>query len=581
MNQLPDTVADTVADLALTGLARFGTAPAQRFKRGSQWQQRNYTELAESTREVALGLVALGVNAGDRVCILAETRPEWLDIQLGIAAAGAIAVTIYASNTPDECAWVIGNSGAVLVFCENAMQVAKIESVRTQLPQLRHVLAIDSDSNTLAQLQKMGGDIEEVRTRACAVRPDDPALIVYTSGTTGRPKGCVLTHRNLMSICVASSALNLVHEDDLLYIFLPLAHVMGQIMQIAALGVGAETGYVSNGQASIMTDFSELSPTVFPSAPRIFEKVYAAVTGRLSATQLDAVVRAGLAVADGTASDAVRAIAEQADATVFSQVRTLLGGRLRLAISGSAPIAPAILEFFRAARVPVYEGWGLTESTGLGTLVPADDVRIGTIGTVVPNAELRVADDGELLLRGPMIFKEYWRNPRATEEAFVDGWFRTGDLGSLDDDGFVSITGRKKDIIITSGGKNIAPSLIENDLRQSPWISQAVMFGDRRPYLVALITLDPDHLTKWARDHGLADDVAMLVGHPAVRAVVEEIVAQANGKYARVAQIKRFAILERELTLAAGEITPSLKIKRSVVGAKHVDLINTLYELSG
>jgi long-chain acyl-CoA synthetase len=584
-----DRLPATIAELALQGPPRFGPARAHRSKRDGSWRQRSYAELADAIREVGQGLVGLGVAAGDRVCVLAETRQEWVEIQLGAAAAGAVTVPIYASNTPDECAWVAGNSGAVAVICENAAQLAKIDQVRDQLPKLVHFVVIDADdlpagTLSLAELRQAGRKRPgtELDERAAAVRPDDPSLTIYTSGTTGRPKGCVLTNGNLTAVCRSVATQGIVNGDDLMYLFLPLAHVFGQVIQLAAITVGAEIGYVSGGPKSIVPDCGELGPTVFPSAPRIFEKVYSGFAAKVPADQLAAAVEAGLAKRDldragQPVPEALLAGFEQADAALFGKVRALLGGRIRVAISGSAPIAPAILEFFHAAGVPIYEGWGLTETAGIGTLATEDALKIGTIGRPVPEIEVRVAEDGELMVRGPMVFKEYWRNPAATAEAFTDGWFHTGDLGSVDEDGCLSITGRKKDIIITAGGKNLTPANIENDLRQHPLIAHAVMFGDRKPYPVALITLDVDEVVPWSARHGLPADLPTLAGNPQLRMEIQKALDNANGKYARVAQIKKFAVLDRELTVDAGEITPSMKVKRNVVGQNHADRIEALY----
>ncbi len=578
------TLPATLAALPAFGAEHFGARPAQRYLADGTWHDRTFAEVDAISREIGLGLVDLGVAPGDRVCVLADTRPEWLLAELGIARAGAVLVPIYPSSSADECAWVIGNSGAVIVICENARQAAKVAQVRADLPDLREVVLIDGDGVTLESLRGRDSDIDpaELDRRSAAVQPDDPGLIIYTSGTTGRPKGCVLTHRNLTSCCQVCDALGVLLPDDVVYLFLPLAHVFAQVIALAAAGAGSVVVFCSGGAAAIMTDLAATEPTLVPSVPRIFEKVFAMVSGLVPAELRDRAVAAALAVrdlrdADRPVPDELQAAFDRADEQLFSQVRAAFGGAIRQAISGAAPIATDILQFFHAAGVPVMEGYGLSESTAIGTLNTPDAMRIGTIGRPVPGCEVRIADDGEILMRGPHIFAGYWRNPEATAETLVDGWLQTGDLGTVDEDGFVTITGRKKDIIITAGGKNLSPANVENDLRGSRWISQAVMHGDRRPFPVALITLDAEVVTPWAQEQGLPTDIPSLAAHPDVVALVREVLDEVNARYAKVAQIKRFAILDRDLTVEAGELTPTLKVKRRVVDERFADVLEGLY----
>jgi long-chain acyl-CoA synthetase len=579
---------ETLADLPFLGAEKFGGRPVQRFKRDGAWRDLTYAELGDIAREVGLGLVALGVRPGDRVGVLAETRPEWVQAELGIAAAGAVVVPIYPSSSPEECEWAIGDSGAVAVICENAAQLAKIERNRQRLPELRHAVVIDpaaAAAVSLEQLRARGrdGDRSELERRTAGVGPGDPALIIYTSGTTGRPKGCVLTHRNMTACCRVTEELEVVGVDDVAYLFLPLAHVFAQVVQLSIASVGGVVAYCSGGASAIVQDCAEVRPTCMPSVPRIFEKVHALFAGQVPADRLSKAVEAGLAVrrlerAGEPVPEQLRRGFEQADALLFAKVRTVLGGRMRMAISGAAPIAPEILEFFHAAGVPVYEGYGLSESASVGTLNTAEAIKIGSIGRAVPGCEIRIAEDGEILMRGPHIFAGYWANPEATAAALVDGWLQTGDLGSIDEDGFVTITGRKKDIIITAGGKNITPANLENDLRQSPWISQAIVDGDRRPYLVALITLDAEQIIPWARELGLPADLGALAAHPSVHAAVQSVMDQANARYAKVAQVKKFTILDHDLSQETGELTPTLKVKRQFVRHRYAHVFDALYD---
>jgi long-chain acyl-CoA synthetase len=584
-------IPQTLAGLPFLGAERFGERPAQRFKRDGVWHDLTYAELRDIAREVGLGLVALGIRRGDRICILSETRPEWVQAEFGIAAAGAVVVPIYPSSSPEECEWVIGNSGAVAVICENAAQFAKVEQIRHRLPELRHSVVVDpaaaaaAAALSLERLRARGrdGDRSELERRTAGVQPDDPALIVYTSGTTGPPKGCVLTHRNMTACCRITEELEVVGADDVAYLFLPLAHVFAQVVQLSVSSVGGVVAYCSGGASTIVPDCAEVRPTCIPSVPRIFEKVHALFANKTPADTLTRAVEVGLAVrrlerAGEPVPEQLRRGFEQADALLFAKVRAVFGGRLRVAISGAAPIAPEILEFFHAAGVPVYEGYGLSESAAVGTLNTAEAIKIGSIGPAVPGCEIRTAEDGELLMRGPHIFAGYWANPEATAAALVDGWLQTGDLGAIDEDGFVTITGRKKDIIITAGGKNITPANLENDLRQSPWISQVVVYGDRRPYLVALITLDAEQLIPWAQEQGLPADPGALPPHPLVSTLVQAVVDQTNTRYAKVAQVKKFAILDHDFTQETGELTPTLKVKRQFVQHKYTHVFNALYD---
>ncbi|MEU9117053.1 long-chain fatty acid--CoA ligase [Streptomyces sp. NPDC048483] len=579
----------TVATLAFAAAERFGDAPAQRFHRDGRWEDLTYAELGKTAGEIGLGLARLGVQPGDRVCVLADTRPEFAQVQFGIAAAGAVVVPIYPSSSPEECAWVLGDSGATAVICENTDQLAKIEQIRDRVPGLRHTLLIDPAHGTatppsLDALRRDGraGEPAELRRRIGAVRTGDPAVIIYTSGTTGRPKGCVLTHRNLMASCRVTEHLRVVGPDDVAYLFLPLAHVFAQVVLLGMTGAGGVVVFSSGGASSIVSDCAEVAPTFLPSVPRVYEKIHARFTAQEPPVQLDQDVMTGLAVrrleAEGRPVPAeLRSPFERAEKQLFARVRAVFGGRLRMAISGAAPIAPDVLRFFHAAGVPVCEGYGLSESTSLGTLNPPHAARIGTIGLPVPGCEVRLAEDGEILLRGPHVFAGYWNNAQATAEALDGDWLRTGDLGAVDDE-YVTITGRKKDIIITAGGKNITPVNLEHDLRRSPFISHAVMYGDRRPYPVALLTLDAEQILPWAQVHGLPHaDIDALAAHPQVLELVHGLVDQANSRYARVSQIKKFAILGHDFSEETGELTPTLKVRRQAVHEKYAHVFDALY----
>jgi long-chain acyl-CoA synthetase len=581
----------TMAALARQAADRYGDGIAARFLRGGEWVDLTYAALWDQVRDLALGLVDLGVHVGDRVGVLANTRVEFTIADLAASAAGAIVVPVYPTNSAEECEWVVGNSGAKVIVCEDAGQVAKIAQVRAGLADLEHVVVIDGPADgavTMAEVAVGGAhaDPAELDRRADAIGPDDSCLIIYTSGTTGRPKGVVLTNKGFAAGRRSAAEMELFGPGDVVYLYLPLAHSFAQLVQADCIEVGATIAYWGGDATQIVGELGQVQPTVLPSVPRIFEKVYAVAMGIVPPERMDEVaqtIQLGLKVRQArrrgdSVAETDAAAFEKADAEMFALVRGIFGGNVKLAISGAAPIAPEILEFFYAAGVPVFEGWGMTETTAIGTVNLPDAFKFGTIGRAVAGADIRIADDGEIEIAGEMLMKEYWRDPEATAAAITDdGYLHTGDLGAIDDEGFVTITGRKKDIIITAGGKNLTPSNLEGDLRRSRFVSQAVMFGDRRPYPVALITLDAEEVVPWAGEQGLPTDLGELAEHEEVRKLIQAELDAANARYAQVEQIKRFKILARDFSLEAGEVTPSLKLKRNVIYANYADEFDALY----
>jgi long-chain acyl-CoA synthetase len=579
----------TIADLLPLAVDRYRDRSAARYKRDGAWHEVSFGEVGEIAEEVALGLVALGIAPGDRVAILCRTRPEWSYCDFGATQTGAVVVPIYPTNSPEECEWVAGDSDSRAIFCENAEQVAKITQVRSRLPHLQHVIVIDADGEigdaiTLGQLRErgQGGDRSELERRREAVRPEDPFTFIYTSGTTGPPKGCVLTHGNYRSILSMAEATRTVEQDEITYLYLPLAHSFALLIQLLSFDVGAELAYWSNDPQQIVMELNEVHPTNFPSVPRIFEKIYTLVTANGDPQRIKAAVALGMKIRQ--LEDAGQPIPPeleesfaQAEEELFSKVRGAFGGRIRQAISGAAPIAREILEFFYACGVPVFEGYGMTETATAATFQSREDHKFGTVGKPFPGVQVRIADDGEVLIKGTNIFAGYHNNADASFGSVVDGWLHTGDLGTLDEDGFLSITGRKKDIIITAGGKNLTPANIENDMKQSRWVSQAVMYGDRRPYPVMLITLDQEEIVPWAQQQGLPSDIAVLAQEPKVRELIQADLDRANEKYAQVEKVKKFTILDHDLSQETGELTPTLKVKRNVVNEKYADLLDSLY----
>ena len=589
----PRAIAATVAALPSSAAERFAERPAVRHRVDGEWLQLTYGEAVEAIEEVALGLAELGIEVGDRVGLLADTRWEWTLSSYGISAAGGVVVPVYPTNSPRECAWVLGNSGSRLVVCENAEQAEKVQRVRGELPELKTVVVVEPGGGdlSLADVRERGAarDRSLLDERRAAVSPQDPYTIIYTSGTTGPPKGVVLTHRNAMSVCEMVQEIGIVEEGEVTYLYLPLAHAFALTAQLASYDQGTQIVYYGGDTKQILQELIETQPTYVPSVPRIFEKLYtAAMKMQEQASPEDRerfaqAVKIGVEVRRrrqrGEAVPAeMQAGFDRAEEMLYSRVRGLFGNHVKQAVTGAAPIAAEILEFFYACGVTVLEGWGMTETTAIGTVNLPDQLKFGTVGRPLPGVEIRIAEeDGEILMKGPCVFSEYWDNPEATAETLVDGWLHTGDLGSIDEEGFVSITGRKKDIIITAGGKNLTPANIENDLKQSRFISQAVMHGDRRPYPVALITLDPEEILPWAAEQGLPEDLAALAESEQVHALIQAELDRANANYAQVEQIKKFLILDHDLSIEEGELTPTLKVKRSVINERYAKQLEALY----
>jgi long-chain acyl-CoA synthetase len=574
--------------------SRRGPAVAIRFPLNGQTASISYAELGVVSREIARGLIALGIEVGDRVAILGSTRAEWTLADCGTLCAGAVVVPVYHTNSPEECAYVLGHSEARAVFCEDASQVAKIAEVSSRLPRLHEVIVIEGEAPeaiTLDHLRERGSEIPQdtVAERVQEVSPEDPATLVYTSGTTGPPKGCMLTHSNMLSTARMYSERLAIDETHSLYQFLPLAHVLARVAQTVILETGAEMCFWSGDPTKIVEELSEMKPTHFPAVPRIYGKIHSTVVGRVEdgpALQRSLFKRAitqGRTLsrmrAQGVAPSRVRlARYRLADALVLSKVRRIFGGRLQMALVGAAPVARDLLEFFDACGVTVLEGYGLTESSAAATLNTPGEMRLGTVGRPLPGTEVKIAADGEILLRGPNLFEGYYKNESATVDTFTDGWLATGDLGEVTDEGYLKVTGRKKDLIITSSGKNITPVNIENALRETRWISEAVVYGDERPYLVALVTLDRDEAPKLAeRLRVETTDSGAMAHDETVHAAVQEAVEAVNSNLARIEQVKRFAILDHELTQAGGELTPTLKVKRAVVYDRYANIFDGLY----
>jgi long-chain acyl-CoA synthetase len=582
------TGSKTMADLAALAAEKYAAKPALRHKVGDEWVDVTYGDFGAAVRETGLGLIDLGLQPGDKVGIVAHTRPEWTYSHLGILSCAAVSVSVYQTNSAEECHYVLEHSESKAVFLEDAEQLEKIRAVRDRLPHLEHIVLFDAvegadDAITLEQLRERGRthDAAELVARSSAVNEDDTCIYIYTSGTTGPPKGCILSHGNYRDVVSMLEAQGVLGEDEVVYLFLPLAHAFAKLVQFLVLDLGGVLAYWEKDVKKIVPNLIETKPTYFPSVPRMFEKIYTLATSNAEdpeqmrkAVQVGVKVRQLRDAGEKVPAD-LQAGFDQGEEALYKNVRAILGGNIRQCNTGAAPIAKEILEFFYACGVPVMEGYGMTETATVATVNTPDAFRLGSVGQPIPRVEAKLAEDGELLLRGPNIFKGYYKNDQATRETLVDGWLHTGDLGKIDDDGFVYIVGRKKDIIITAGGKNITPANLENGLKQNRWISQAVVIGDRRPYLIALITLDPEEAPAFAEKHGVA--VEDLPESEAMRAEVQAVVDAVNAKVGPVEQVKRFRILPHDLTQETGELTPTLKVKRNVVEEKNTAAIDALY----
>jgi long-chain acyl-CoA synthetase len=588
------TNSKTIADLLPKAAAEYGPNVAVRYKEGDAWVSKTFAEVLEIVRPLAFGLVTLGVEKGDRVSILGNTRPEWTYFDFAALSIGATVVPIYQTNSPEECRYVLENSDSKVVVVEDAEQLEKVRQVRDQLPQLEHVVLMtgagSEDAISTEDLAAKGGGGDDATWAALyeAVTPEDVCTFIYTSGTTGPPKGCIISHGNYRAMLDMVRETSVIEEGDLTYLYLPLAHSFALLIQLGSYDLGTAIAYWERDPLKILPNLAELKPSYFPSVPRIFEKIYTAATsamekeGGLKKAIFDWAIKVGAKMREAERAGRKPGFLLErqyafADKKVLSKIRGLFGGNIRLAVSGAAPINPEILRFFDAAGVLVLEGWGMTETSTAATISSPDDFKVGTIGKPFPGCEVKIAEDGEILVKGPNVFQGYHKNPEATAETIVNGWLRTGDIGEIDSEGFIKITGRKKDIIITAGGKNITPANLEAEIKQHPLVSQCVVVGDRRPYLVALITLDPEEAATYAQEHNLSEDPTQLARNADVKASIEAHVEKINQNFARVEQVKKISILPEDLSQESGELTPTLKVKRAVVAQKHEDAIKQLY----
>ena len=553
------------------------------------WDDVTAREFHEQVRAVARGLMAAGIEAGDRIALLSRTRYEWTLFDYAIWYAGAVTVPIYETSSPAQVRWILEDSGAVAVVLESPQHQERLAEALPHLSELRHTWVIDEGA--VDELTRLGQlvDEDEVERRRAEVSPASVATIIYTSGTTGLPKGCTLTHGNFMfELAVALDALDEVFTSDgsSTLLFLPLAHVFARVIQIGSIRARVRLGHSADVK-TLVTDLSEFRPTFILAVPRVFEKLFNTASqsaridgkGAIFDRAADTAIAYSRALDSGRPGAFLRARHALFDRLVYGKVRAALGGACAYAVSGGAPLGERLGHFYRGIGVTVLEGYGLTETTAAVTVNRPDALRVGTVGQPLPGTTMRVEPDGELVVRGGQVMQGYWHNADATAEVLDDdGWLHTGDLGDIDDEGFVRITGRKKEILVTAGGKNVAPAPLEDRIRAHYLVSQCLVVGDGRPFIGALITLDADAVERWAGQHGKSADLTALREDPELRAEVQTAVDEANESVSQAESVRRFVLLDRDWSEESGELTPSLKVRRNVVLKSARELVDDLYK---
>lgn len=581
---------ENLTDMVWANAERFGNAVSFRRQIDGTWVDITARDFAAQVMAVAKGMIASGIEHGDRIGLVSKTRYEWSLLDFAIWAAGGVVVPIYETSSADQMEWILSDSGAKAVFVETSAHRASIDEIVGKLPELSHVWQIDGASAAVDELTAVGAEItdEQVHERRALVQADETATIVYTSGTTGRPKGCTLTHRNLLS--EVRSALSRFPEiltaGNSLLLFLPLAHILARALALACVYSRATVGHTADVK-NLVEDLGQFRPTFVVAVPRVFEKVYngakqkahAGGKGKIFDAAEATSVAYSAALDNGGPGLGLRIKHAVFDKLVFTKLRAALGGRAIAAVSGGAPLGARLSHFFRGAGIPVYEGYGLTETSAAACVTFRGQEKVGTVGLPVPGTSVRIADDGEILIKGDIVFTGYWNNEPATKEALEDGWFHSGDIGELDNDGFLKITGRKKEIIVTAGGKNVSPAQLEDRIRAHPLISQCMVVGDKQPFIGALITIDPEFFPSWKESHGKAAsaEVPDLIEDADLLAEIQAVVDDANKTVSKAEAIRKFRVLPVDFTEAGGEMTPSLKLKRSVVATTFASDIDAIY----
>ncbi|GAA4432779.1 AMP-dependent synthetase/ligase [Actinokineospora soli] len=579
-----------LADLVFTNAVEAPTHVSFRRRSGSGWADVTAAEFRDEVVAAAKGLIASGVGAGDRVAILAATRYEWTLLDFAIWAAGAVTVPIYVTSSAEQIKWILSDSGSVAIIAETDEHLARVEQVRADVPDLKNVWRIDD----VDQIVAAGADVadDEVEARRGAVKAEDVATLIYTSGTTGQPKGCVLTHDNFFAECAAATTTLAPlfrgtgsAEDPTTLLFLPVAHVFGRMVQVGCVYTRATMGHGPDVK-KLMDDLATFQPTFILSVPYVLEKVYNGARQKAHAAGkgkiFDAAAATAIAYSEAAGKAGLGLKLKHAlfDKLVYSKLRAALGGKAKYAISGGAALGLRLTHFFRGVGLTVLEGYGLTETTAASTVNSLDGFKPGTVGRPIPGTAVRIAEDGEIQIKGEVVFRGYWNNDAATADVIdADGWFATGDLGSLDDEGFLTITGRKKEILVTSGGKNVAPAVIEDRIASHPLVAQAMVVGDGQKYIAALVTLDPEYFAYWKTTVGKPAEatIAALVDDPDLLAEVQKAVDEGNAAVSTAESVRKFRVLATEFTPETGHLTPSLKLKRRVIMKDFQSEVDSLF----
>jgi long-chain acyl-CoA synthetase len=586
----------TVPEMLLHRVQASSDATAYSYPVGNAWKTVSWKQFGEAVKLVAMGLRALGLKNEERVSLLAHTRYEWILADMGILAAAGATTTIYPSNLGEECAFIINNSNSVFVIAENDEQVKKLAEVRAQIPGIKHVITMDGKASadgwvlTMADLQEKGRAATQAEYEAVArsAKNGDIATLVYTSGTTGQPKGVVLTHDCWVYEAEGIDQMKLLVADDVQFLWLPLSHVFGKVLEVAQLLIGFHTA-VDGRVDKIVENLSVVKPTFVAAVPRIFEKVFNKIVekAKKAGPVKYGIFKWGIEV--GRQTSALRQKRQEpsgllaiqqalAQKLVHATVQNLFGGRLKYFVSGSAPLSREMAEFFHACGILILEGYGLTETSAASFVNRPTNFKFGTVGPALPGTEVKIAADGEILLKGRGVMRGYHNLPETTAEVLRDGWFSTGDIGELDGDGLLRITDRKKDLIKTSGGKYVAPQNIEGKFKAiCPYVSQAVVHGNNRNFCVMLVALDKEAISDWAKQNGVTGGYEQIVKDPRTHALIKPFIGELNKGLASYEAIKNFTVLPKDLTLEDGDLTPSLKVKRKVVETKYKDTLDAFY----
>ena len=587
--ELPDT--GGLADMAYRNAAEEPAKAVFSRKVGDAWQNVTARQFRDEVANVAKGLIASGIGHGDRVGIFSGNSYEWTLFDFAIWAVGGVPVPIYATSSAEQVQWILADSGAVGVVTESADFEAKVAEVRQDLPELKHLWQVDGGA--VGSLVEAGKDVsdEQAEERRKAVRPSDIATLIYTSGTTGRPKGCVLTHANFFAECgngvelLAQLFKGGTDEGASTLLFLPLAHVFGRMVEVGCVLTKARMGHLADVK-KVAAELPAFQPTYLLSVPYVLEKVYNGARQKAHAGGKGKIFDAAAATAiayseaDGRAGLGLKVRHTVFDKLVYSKLRAALGGQVKYVISGGSALGSRLTHFFRGAGVTVLEGYGLTETTAAATVNSPTKFKPGTVGLPLPGSEVKISEDGEILLRGGQLFSGYWNNATATKDAIdSDGWFASGDLGELDQDGFLKITGRKKEILVTSGGKNVAPAVIEDRIAAHPLVAQAMVVGDGKSYIAALITIDQDYLTYWKSSKGKPAEATLgeLIADPDLNAEIQQAVDEGNQAVSQAESVRKFRILTAEFSPESGHLTPSLKLKRGVIMKDFASDVESLY----